>query len=322
MSAQGPMSCQKLATLCQGESCCTSITVPGGAFKMGRSTVSGSSDYYSDGLSYEVPEHDAIVSSFALDKYEVTVGRFRSFVEVYDAWHKPPASNPQIGTGSNQNATASVRGRTGWQQNWTPNDNDLPADSAAVKTMLIAGQDQFSTWTETAGTNEAFPINNVSWTLAFAFCIWDGGRLPTEAEWNYAAAGGSEQRVFPWSIPPDNSIAPANAVYYGNADASGLPSAVGSKSCTSPQAACGDGRWGQSDLAGNVYEWTLDYYTDPYPPTTCVDCCTTSVQATHVVRGGSLNNDSGDLLSAERVDLGPTDVQFWTGFRCVYELKP
>lgn len=48
-----------------------------------------------------------------------------------------------------------------------------------------------------------YPINCVNWYEAYAFCIWDGGFLPTVAEWNYAAVGGSEYRFFPWSVPPE-----------------------------------------------------------------------------------------------------------------------
>src|SRR5213076_223676 len=47
----------------------------------------------------------------------------------------------------------------------------------------------------------ALPITCATWFELYALCIWDGGFLPTEAEWNYAAAGGNEQRAYPWSSP-------------------------------------------------------------------------------------------------------------------------
>jgi formylglycine-generating enzyme required for sulfatase activity len=54
---------------------------------------------------------------------------------------------------------------------------------AALKCQMVPS------WTDTAGANEALPMNCLTWYAAFAFCVWDGGFLPTEAEWNYAATG-------------------------------------------------------------------------------------------------------------------------------------
>jgi formylglycine-generating enzyme required for sulfatase activity len=94
----------------------------------------------------------------------------------------------------------------------------------------------------------------VNWYEAYAFCIWDGGFLPSEAEWEYAAAGGSQQRQYPWG-----SHAPGTDNQY----ASGI-APVGT-------AALGAGLWGHVDLVGETLAWILDWaessYADP-----CIDC--------------------------------------------------
>jgi len=74
---------------------------------------------------------------------------------------------------------------SGWDSTWNTN---LAANTAALRTALKCDA-TYQTWTDTAGSNESKPVNCLDWYTAFAFCAWDGGRLATEAEWNYAASG-------------------------------------------------------------------------------------------------------------------------------------
>ncbi|AUX45690.1 uncharacterized protein SOCE26_071860 [Sorangium cellulosum] len=233
------------------------------------------------------PSHPAEVSGFRMDRYEVTVGRFRRFVAVY------PESRPVAGAG----AHPAIRG-SGWDADWR---SRLPADRAGLAASLKCKPGLHS-WTDDVGENEARPISCVSWFVAFAFCAWDGGRLPTEAEWNYAAAGGSEQREYPWGNAFPNAT-------YAVFDVS-RSEVVGSKS---PR---GDGLWGQADLAGNLWEWVLDY-DGSYPPS-CRDCANVESGAERVIRGGSWwQPQPEDVSTMSRMPWDPADVTDGLGLRCV-----
>ena len=167
-------------TECQGVSCCQNILVPGGTYPMGRS-ASGTDAYA--GQADEQPEHDVTVSDFYLDTYEVTVGRFRKFVEAFDG------TPPSDGAGAHPLIVG-----TGWQAAWNAN---LASSQVELQSNVKCSA-TYQTWTDTVGANETYPINCVSWYESFAFCLWDGGRLPTEAEWENASAGGAENRLYPW----------------------------------------------------------------------------------------------------------------------------
>src|SRR5262245_38240986 len=108
----------------------------------------------------------------------------------------------------------------------------------------------FVMWNFSGSENR--PMNCITWYEAFAFCVWDGGHLPTEAEWNYAATGGTEQRVYPWPSTSENIIDGRYASYkiesmcYG--EGTTLHPCVPSDLIAVGTKWKGDGRWRQSDL--------------------------------------------------------------------------
>jgi formylglycine-generating enzyme len=307
--------------LCNGESCCTSIVVPGGTFPMGRGTedcgVAGcqpgvGNEGCPNGpvtcFSDEQPEHSMTLASFALDKYEVTVGRFRNFVTAYGAGWRPA-----VGSGANPNVTV---GDTSWQSGWDDSASggtNLPLtgpNAAATQSNFAARLHcGYETWTDAAGSNENKAISCVSWFEAFAFCIWDGGRLPTEAEWEYAAAGGDENLIFPWgSTVPDCTYA---NFFYGYAEyfCTGSVVAVGS----TPK---GNGRWGHADQGGNVWEWILDWY-GAYSAPPASNYANVSPSLYRVIRGGGFSQGPGGLRATTRSDFHePTFRYRGQGLRC------
>jgi formylglycine-generating enzyme len=276
---------------------------------MGRSEVEAGADYYPGGDTSETPEHNATITPFALDKYEVAVSRFRQFVGNYNAWH---STHPVIGEGGNPKAS-----NTGWGQSWTIAASNLPASATELEAS-IACDPANQTWSNEIGTgaSEAFPINCVDWYLAFAFCIWDGGRLPTEAEWEYAAAGGSQNRLYPWGQAPPNS----NLASFGGSDNS--PKVlVGSKLATG-----GASYFGHADLAGSSSEWVFDWwaagtYGTTGSPIPCNDCAHSTQGSARGIRGGGWSYAGNELRSALRNGFPPSMRDDLVGFRCVRPVK-
>jgi formylglycine-generating enzyme len=278
-------SCTTLSeTECSGGDCCATSTVPGGTFLVGQPA-----------------DHTATVSTFSLDRYEVTVGRFRSFVQNYQI--------PAAGTGANPHIPGS-----GWQDAFSPG---LPADAATMSSVLGQPCDNrfaFPTWTPAASTQESLPLNCVNWYEAFAFCIWDGGRLPTETEWEYAAAGGVLERPYPWGVALNGIVNDNQAVYGCHAGDSLFCDSNLTDIAPVGTASQGGGAFGQLDLAGSVQEWTLDWFA-PYP-TTCTNCANLSVATSRSVRGGGWSDDVTTITTYLRNSHSPSNRADIIGFRC------
>jgi len=296
------------------ESCCTSLELPGGTYDRTYNSFGGSVSGQADPAS---------VSGFRLDKYLVTVGRFRQFVS---AWNGGAGFMPAAGSGKhvhlNGGQGLANSGSPGtYEPGWVISDN---ANVAPTGTNLACAFGEGNTWTPSAGTSETLPMNCVNSWEAIAFCIWDGGFLPSEAEWEYAAAGGSQLRQYPWgSTDPGsaNQYAIYNCDYPSPGDASaGCPSTtfiapVGT-------ATLGAGLWGQLDMGGEENEWVLDWYT--FPPKyvdPCIDCTyLTATSQNRSMRGGYWAWPNGNLLSSNRNGFAQMNGQnrnpFVGGFRC------
>lgn len=153
---------------------------------------------------------------------------------------------------------------------------------------------------------ERFPVADVSWADAGAYCAWSGKRLPTEAEWERAARGLVEKEKYPWG-----NAAPKKT----DARFDGLegPAAV----CSSPKS-----RQGLCDMAGNVWEWTADWYGKDYYK----DAPERNPQGPasgiyRVLRGGSWFDKPDFMTCAHRSWARPAERSPNIGFRCVKSFR-
>ncbi|MBI5491100.1 MAG: SUMF1/EgtB/PvdO family nonheme iron enzyme [Deltaproteobacteria bacterium] len=175
-------------------------------------------------------------------------------------------------------------------------------------------------WSPPAGTygTETHPITFVTWDQAVAYCSWKGMRLPTEAEWEKAARGGCElrepdtcgaedERRYPWG---DTTPSCARANYLGCV---GGPAAVGTRRA-------GESPYGLLDLAGNVWEWTSDWYGATEYASCSAGCTDPTGPATgtaRVVRGGAYSYDNSYLYVSYRSGGNPPTTSLADlGFRC------
>jgi formylglycine-generating enzyme required for sulfatase activity len=145
------------------------------------------------------------------------------------------------------------------------------------------------------------PVVNVTWDEAQAFCAWAGGRLPTEEEWEYAARGGLDGRLFPWG---DEFTGQANAQH-------NLPAE--SWQFTAPAGSFPPNAYGLHDMAGNVWEWTSNPYTPTHEAAPQADG-----YDQRTIKGGSWNSLVRHIRVSERGALSREGRHnLYVGFRCV-----
>lgn len=258
------------------EDCCASPAVPAGTVQR-------------LGAWENQAWHPTKVSAFKLDKFEITVGRMRAFFQAMGGNLRAHA--PAAGAGASPRIPNS-----GWRASF---DVRLPGSWAEIDGRLgpagcyMSGDNAdggTATWTSAPGPYEELPITCADWYTLFAFCAWDGGRLPTDAEWLHAARGGEEDRDYAWGkaleplVWPQHKdlvvtslIDPSDGLYrftHGNpfAATDGSGHVVdGPAHIARPGSKLGGGRWGHADLTGNVLEYMLD--VAPVPEIDCdADC--------------------------------------------------
>jgi formylglycine-generating enzyme required for sulfatase activity len=227
-----------------------------------------------DGNANEKPVHKVTLSPYCIDKTEVTVAAYRACVQA---------------------------GACG------PGDTTVFFDVSwgSGRTTM---QDDACNWGK--ANRDRHPINCVDWNQASAYCTWRGGRLPTEAEWEFAARGTSGRR-YPWG---DRFLDPTILNGGGKEDAWEHTAPVG----IFPQGAS---PFGVLDMAGNVSEWTSDSYAqyssevqvDPRQPS--------SDDSPRVYRGGGWNSNDRGVSATFRLKYSPYTRYDTLGFRCARGAK-
>lgn len=283
------------------------VRVPGGTFLMGSN----------DGFPDESPVHEVGIEPFWLDAHEVTNAQFQSFVE----------------------ATGYV---TTAERPLDPRDfPDVPADKLLPGAAVFQegkgwGYVPGANWRHPLGPKsdirgkEDHPVVQVSWVDANAYAQWAGKRLPTEAEWEYAARAGEDHR-FIWGNEAFDPGRPQANIWQGDFPVQNTK--VDGYAGTAPVKKFKANSFGLYDMAGNVWEWCADRYReDAYsygergdnPSDPDMGSEPGNEEATlRVLRGGSFlcaeDSCTGYRPSARMKSTGNTGLSH-TGFRCAKDL--
>ncbi|MFV8345857.1 formylglycine-generating enzyme family protein [Flavobacterium sp. ZB4P13] len=307
------------------------VQIPASEFMMGASDNEGRSDEY--------PQHRVKINSFWMDATEVTNAQFKKFVDA-----------------TGYVTTAEIKPDWEEMKKQLPAGTPKPDESLLVAASLVFtptatavnlnDASQWWSWTQDASWKhpqgptssikgkDNYPAVHISWDDANAYAKWAGKRLPTEAEWEFAARGGLVDKKYFWGDEDPEKGKPKANIWQGkfpylNKSIDKFKGAAPVKSFTS-------NKFGLYDMAGNVWEWCSDWYTpeyykelgsglsaNPQGPAKSYDPMEPSVPK-KVVRGGSfLCNASyckGYRVTARMKSSPDTGLEH-TGFRCVADAK-
>ncbi|RLD07532.1 MAG: hypothetical protein DRI56_06640 [Chloroflexota bacterium] len=255
------------------------VLIPAGTFSRG----AASNDINAE--TDEQPQHEIYLDSFYIDQYEVSVGQYVAFLNVLGKH-----------AGACQGYTCARTRFETWDSNILWNQGAIYEAEAGLADH---------------------PVNNVSWFGAQAYCEWVGGRLPTEAEWEFAARGFDE-RIYPWGDePPDE-----NRAVFGESQYAALLPVM-----ALPRGSSFFGLYG---MAGGVQEWVSDWYDSAYYLISPKENPTGpetgfNVYYPKAFRGGSWLSNPADLRVTARNGASPISfTQFGPdiGFRCAQTAAP
>lgn len=316
------------------------VKIKGGNFSMGGNNQSANSNLPgTQPRADEFPTHQVSIDGFLMDETEVTNAQFAEFttetgyvttaekaILLEDIMAQLPPGSPE------------------------PDPEILVAGSLVfiypdkgAKNLQVNNWWKFekgASWRKPQGEGsstkgkENHPAIHISWYDAAAYAKWCGKRLPTEAEWEYAARGGTENKVYPWGDDLDNSDDTKANFWQGEFPT--INTQLDGFEKTAPVKSFAPNGYGLYDMAGNIWEWCNDWFhqdyyqclvdnnqsDNPQGPAGSFDPHQPSVPV-KVVRGGSfLCNDSycSGYRAGSRMKSSPDTGLEHTGFRCVRDL--
>ena len=272
--------------------------IPGGTFDMGDHSGTGETD--------ELPIHTVTLDSFFMSKHETTNAEYAAYLNA-------AMTTGEIDVVSGVVYSASDLGNVEPYFSTTSAPNSSP-DYGLYSQIDYSGG-IFSSIIRDSNSMAEHPVLLVSWYGARAYCNHYGNRLPTEAEWEYAARGGTYYYKYPWG---SDSINQTLANYYdgGFANPLGLTSYPYT---TVTGYYGGHGGYGLSDMMGNVWEWCSDWYSDTYYGVSAVsDPQGPATGSERVLRGGGWYSDETLCRIAYRGFYRPYMRRIYCGIRpCV-----